>query len=83
MLITENQSLRTELKRFDGVDTSALLKACNEKAGSDYSEYINKNSMAVKDGNVTMRFPNSPEVLPTAETNRETAEKSCKDRYGV
>lgn len=71
----------SDLKIFDGVEKSDLLKVCTDKAKAQYSEYIRANSISVTEGNVTTLSPKSPNIIRQADQERTASEKNCSDRF--
>lgn len=81
-LEAEIKKLDTELHKFDDIEKSDLLKLCTERAGSEYTDYVRKNSISAKEGNVTTLYPKSPDTLRLATEQLKASEKSCTDKFG-
>lgn len=80
-LSTKLADTENALKKYDGIEKSALLEVCSKKAADDYSEYIRKNSISTQSGNVTTLYPKSPDVIDKATSQRAKAEKDCQARF--
>lgn len=76
------KKLEQELSKFDGVVKDDLLKLCTTRAKNEYSDYIAKNSIAVKNGDTTTLYPKSPDTLGKASNNLKSSEQSCTDKFG-
>lgn len=78
----ETKELTAKLSTFNGVEKADLLKVCSEKAKTDYSNYIQANSVSVTEGNITTLTPKTPNILRQAEESLRSSEKNCSDRFG-
>lgn len=81
-LESDMTSLRKQLDNYKNFSKSDMYEICIERAKDTYSEYIRRNSVSFKEGNITTLYPKSPETTKVALQNQQLAETECGNKFG-